>query len=186
MIKYIFIILFLTKSVFSQESRYYYTNNGIISFRSEAQLELISASSSNLIGLIDLSNRTFVFKVIIRTFRGFNSALQQEHFNEKYLESEKYPEAFFSGKIIEDLDLSIDGTYNVRAKGNLKIHGIEMERIIRSKVISKNGKISIESNFSILLSDHNIKIPKVVHEKIASEILLELKVELQSKADVKN
>ena len=61
-----------------------------------------------------------------------------------------------------------------------------MERIIRSKVISKNGKINIESNFSILLSDHNIKIPKVVHEKIASEILLELKVELQSKEDVKN
>ena len=118
MIKYIFIILFLTKSVFSQESRYYYTNNGIISFRSEAQLELISASSSNLIGLIDLSNRTFVFKVIIRTFRGFNSALQQEHFNEKYLESEKYPEAFFSGKIIEDLDLSIVGYIMSEQKEN--------------------------------------------------------------------
>jgi hypothetical protein len=55
----------------------------------------------------------------------------QEHFNEKYLESDKFPEAMFTGKIIEDLDLSLDGTYDVRAKGNFNIHGKESEKIIR-------------------------------------------------------
>jgi hypothetical protein len=159
----------------------YYTSNGEVTFRSEASQELIKATSSRLQGVVNPENRTYLFKVLIRTFHGFNSALQQEHFNEKYLESEKFPEASFSGKIIEDIDLSIDGTYNVRAKGKLNVHGISMERIIRSLVNVKNGVITIESNFSILLSDHNIKVPKVVHEKIASEIMIETKVELNRK-----
>lgn len=181
MLRYlIFILLFTPVSNF-QKGNYYYTKNGTISFRSDAQQELIKASSSYLIGLLDPKKRTFVFKVVIRTFHGFNSALQQEHFNEKYLESEKYPEALFTGKIIEDLDLSTEGTYDVRAKGKLKIHGVEMERIIRINVVVKNDIIKIESHFSILLSDHNIKIPRVIHEKIASEILVDLKTELNRK-----
>ena len=181
MLKYfLFILLFSPENHF-QENNIYYSNKGIISFRSEAQQELIKASSSSLTGVLDPANRTFVFKVSIRSFQGFNSALQKEHFNEKYLESEKYPEAFFNGKIIEDLDLSIDGNYDVRAKGKLNLHGVEMERIIRSNVVVQNRKMNIESHFSISLSDHNIKIPKVVHEKIASEILIDLKVELNRK-----
>jgi hypothetical protein len=169
-------------SLFSfKEGDIYFTNSGNVSFRSEAQQELIRASSKNMRALLDPAQRTFVFKVLIRTFKGFNSALQQEHFNEKYLESEKFPEATFSGKIIEDLDLSIDGVYDIRAKGMLNIHGIEMERIIKSKVNVSHGVIKIESNFSILLSDHNIKVPKVVHEKIASEIHVELNAELTKK-----
>ena len=133
-------------------------------------------------GVLNPATRTFVFKVAVRSFAGFNSSLQQEHFNEKYLESEKYPDAYFNGKIIEDLDLFIDGKYDLRAKGKLTIHGVDVERIIRSKVNVVNGKVFIESHFNITLSDHNIKIPKVVHEKIAREIIVELKAELLKKA----
>lgn len=176
---FILLLLIFVPAEVEKKEGIFYTNTGSIYFRSEAQLELISATSNSVTGLLDPVERTFVFKVILRTFKGFNSALQQEHFNEKYLESEKYPEAFFSGKIIEDLDFSIDGTYDIRAKGKLKIHGTEMERIIRSRVISKSGIINIESNFTIKLSDHNIKIPKVVHEKIASEILVNFRAELK-------
>jgi hypothetical protein len=178
MIKYLFCLLLFASTINALDKNLFYTKGGTISFRSEAQQELIRASSQNMVGLIDTKNRTFVFKVMIRTFKGFNSALQLEHFNEKYLESEKYPEALFSGKIIEDLDLSIAGNYEVRAKGKFKIHGVEMEKIIRSNVISKDGKISLESHFTILLSDYDIKIPRVVHEKIASEIQVEVKADL--------
>ncbi len=163
------------------KAQIFLTNHGSISFRSEASEELINAESKNLRGVIDTYKRTFVFKVVIRTFQGFNSALQQEHFNEKYLESEKYPEAVFQGKIIEDIDLSIDGNYEVRAKGQLTVHGVQMERIIRCKVVVKDQKIVIFSEFSILLSEHNIKVPKVVHEKIASEIKVEVNAELTRK-----
>ena len=175
------LFLFLLLSpvlIFAQQDNLYYAKDGIITFRSEAQQELIKASSSHMVGIIDPVNRTYVFKVMIRTFQGFNSALQIEHFNEKYLESEKYPEALFTGKIIEDLDLNVDGNYEVRAKGKLKIHGVEMERIIRCKIVSKNYHLFIDSHFTILLSDHDIKIPRVVHEKIANEIKVEIKAEL--------
>jgi hypothetical protein len=86
------------------------------------------------------------------------------------METTFFPEASYSGKIIEDVDLTKDGEYVVRAKGKLKIHGIEQERIIRSVITSKRGKISVRSDFVVLLADHNIKIPKVVDSKLAPEI----------------
>jgi hypothetical protein len=179
--KYLFsLLLFISLQSFN-EDEIYFTNSGYVSFKSEAQQELIKASSNGMRGLLDPVQRTYVFKVLIRTFHGFNSSLQQEHFNEKYLESEKYPEATFSGKIIEDIDLTIDGVYDIRAKGRLNIHGVEMERIIRSTVTVTKGVMLIETHFSILLSDHNIKVPKVVHEKIASEIHVDMKAELIKK-----
>lgn len=181
MFKYFLCILFFIFLRDPPGTKLYVTNKGEITFRSEAQREQITASSDRLIGIINPTNRTFVFKVAVRSFQGFNSALQQEHFNEKFLESEKFPDAYFNGKIIEDLDLSINGNYDVRAKGKMSIHGIEIEKIIRSKVEVLNDKLTIESHFSISLTDHNIKIPKVVHEKIASEILIELKAELTEK-----
>ncbi len=173
------LFLLLWKPIYGQEN--YFSGEGNIYFSSEAQQEIIKASSSNLIGVINPSKKTFFFKVIIRTFHGFNSSLQQEHFNEKYLESEDFPEASFYGKIIEDIDLTINGIYDVRAKGLLIIHGVEMERIIKSTVTVENERIKIESHFSILLSDHKIKIPRVVHEKIAGEIQVDVDIDLPKK-----
>lgn len=150
--------------------------NGVISFRSEAPLELIRASSNQLFGVLDNRKRNFSFKIPIRTFQGFNSPLQKEHFNENYMETEKFPEASFKGKIIEEYDLSKDGTYEVRAKGLLTIHGISQERIIKSNVVVKNNRISVTSNFTVLLSDHNIPIPIVVYKKLANEIKVEASI----------
>ena len=183
MFKYFLCILFFIFFKDQPGTKLYVTNKGEITFRSEAQREQITASSSKLIGIINPTNRTFVFKVAVRSFHGFNSALQQEHFNEKYLESEEFPEASFRGKIIEDIDLSISGIYEVRAKGILTIHGIEMERIIKCRTTVKKDVIFIKSNFSVLLSDHSIKIPKVVHEKIAGEISIEVNLELNKKSN---
>ena len=115
----------------------------------------------------------------METFDGFNSSLQKEHFNENYIESHKFPEASFSGKIIEDVDLTKDGTYAVRAKGNFTIHGVSQERIIKSDVTVKNGKINIQSAFSVLLEDHNIPIPKVVKDKLSSEINVQVNCQLE-------
>ncbi len=153
-------------------------NKGSIAFKSEAPLELIKASSNELTGLLDTDKKTFAFMISVNTFTGFNNPLQREHFNENYLESTKYPYATFEGKIIEDIDFSKDGNYTVRAKGNLTIHGISQERIIKSDMNIKKGKVSIQSGFTVLLADHNITIPKVVHEKLASEIKVEVKVTL--------
>jgi hypothetical protein len=154
---------------------------GSVTFHSNAPLELIRASSDKLLGLLDTQKKNYAFRISMSSFRGFNSPLQGEHFNENYVESSKYSDASFSGKIIEDDDLSADGNYTVRAKGTLTIHGIGQERIIRSTVTNKGGKLHIESTFSVLLSDHDIKIPRIVSEKLSAEVFVEVKADLEEK-----
>ena len=163
----------------SQPVTIYHTTSGRIDFRSDAPLEIIRASSNDLLGVLDISKNNFSFKVVLRSFEGFNSPLQKEHFNENYLESDKYPEASFKGKIIEDADLTVDGTYEVRAKGNLTIHNVIQERIIKCAVTVKNKIITIHSSFTVLLSEHNIPIPKVVYQKLANEIKVEVTATLE-------
>jgi len=156
----------------------YKCHDGFIEFKSNAAKELIKAGSKNLTGIINTKEKTFAFVVRISSFEGFNAALQREHFNEKYMESDKYPDADFSGKIIEEIDFSKEGIYEVRAKGILKIHHVEQERIIKSTIRIARGVIIVRSDFNVILNDHNIKVPKVVHEKIATDIDVKVEAEL--------
>lgn len=151
---------------------------GSVYFISEAPLEVIEATSEELRGLIDTEKRTFAFAVKMRSFEGFNSPLQKEHFNENYMESHRYPEATFSGKIIGVVDFIQDGDYTIRAKGILNIHGVEQERIIKSNLKIENGKMTIKSDFTILLEEHDISIPRIVYQKIAEEIKVQVNAEL--------
>lgn len=160
------------------QARIYTTNTGQIRFRSEAPMELIDVNSKELKGAIDVTKRTFAFRIRIKSFDGFNSRLQKEHFNENYMESERIPEAAFSGKIIEEIDFTQPGSYTIRAKGILTIHGVEQERIIKCDVEVSDNKIRIKSVFPVLLSDHNIPIPRVVKEKLANEVKVEVSAEL--------
>lgn len=173
-------ILFSTfTSLFAQEAKIFSVKSGKISFQSDAPFETIKASSDDIKGLLEIEKKVFAFKVRMESFEGFNSALQKEHFNENYIESSKYPEAIFNGKIIEDADLTKDGSYSVRAKGNFTIHGVSQERIIKSDVAVKNGKINVQSAFTVLLEDHNIPIPKVVKDKLSSEINVQINCKLE-------
>jgi polyisoprenoid-binding protein YceI len=144
-------------------------------------MELINAGTDKLRGIIDTEKRTFAFVVNITSFEGFNAELQRDHFNENYMESDKYPTASFKGRIIEETDFNKNGNYVVRAKGILNIHGVEQERIIKANVGVKDNYMTVESKFPVVLSDHGITVPKVVHEKIASEITVEIKAELNKK-----
>lgn len=144
--------------------------SGRIGFTSNAELELIKASSNEVRGLINPTTNQFAFTVDIKAFRGFNSELQREHFNEKYMETERFPKGSFSGKIIEQIDFAKNGTYEVRAKGDLELHGQKQTRIIRAKITISNGALQVEASFLVPLSDHNISIPTIVSQKIATEI----------------
>ena len=177
----LFLLTILLSSNANAPSLIFSVSSGTIVFKSDASMELIKASSNQLKGIFSAEKKQFAFTVNINTFKGFNSPLQLEHFNENYLESDKFPRASFEGKIIEDIDLSRNGAYTIRAKGNLTVHGVVQERIIKCEMTIKNGIVSVKSNFTVLLSDHNISIPKVVHEKLASEIKVEVKAELVEK-----
>ena len=172
---FIFLLLPAVLSNAIAQTNVFKTERGSISFRSEAPLEIITASSSELDGVIDHQAMTFAFVVPISSFKGFNNGLQQEHFYENYLEATRYPEATFTGKIIEDVDLTQPGTYQVRAKGILTIHGRSQERIIKTELISTGTEIRATTNFLVPLVDHQILIPKVVNQKIAQEIKVTVK-----------
>ncbi len=163
-------IFFITGFSNKPDPAIYVIKKGQVSFHSNAKLELIKASSSQLKGIIDVEKRTFAFSVSVKSFDGFNGPLQKEHFNENYMETDKYPAASFSGRIIEEDDFTKDGTYNLRAKGKFSIHGVEQERILQGDITTKNGIMKLVCIFTVLLSEHEIKIPRIVHEKLASEI----------------
>lgn len=164
---------------FSDLTSLYSTKAGKIYFVSEAPLEIIKASSNKLAGILNSKDKSFVFKVSMKSFNGFNSSLQKVHFNENYIESDKYPNAKFKGKIIEDIDFKKDGSYKIRAKGKFSIHGIEQSKTIRCKLVIKGNEIKISANFKVNLEDHGIKIPTIVNQKLAEVINVRIKTSLK-------
>jgi polyisoprenoid-binding protein YceI len=174
-------LIFVSLAAFTtglKAQKKYTARNARIDFTSEAQLELIKAASNTVRGLIDPTTNQFAFTIDVSSFQGFNSTLQREHFNEKYMESEKYPKATFTGKIIEQIDFLSDGTYDVRAKGDLDIHGVKQTRIIKGKILVKNGTLKVNAAFDVPLSDHNISIPTVVSQKIATQIKVQFEASM--------
>ncbi len=173
--KQIWLFIFLVFTWLNGFTQVYQTIEGNVFFKSDAPLEIIEAKSKKLKGAINISKRTFAFSIPIRSFEGFNSPLQREHFNENYLESGQFPQATFTGKIIEKIDFTKDGKYTLRAKGKLTIHGVTQERIIKSQLEIKKGNLLVDTNFTILLDEHQIRVPKIVYQKIAKEIKVNMK-----------
>lgn len=167
----------------AQAQKLYSVESGLVSINSNAPNEIIKASSTKLQGAVNTSGKKFVFKVAVQSMEGFNSPLQREHFNENYLESHMYPDIVFSGKIIEDIDITKDGDYKIRAKGKLKIHGEEVDRIIYVNLNVKNEVAKINSEFYVALADHNIKIPRVVDDKLATQVLVQVKATMILKTE---
>ena len=111
----------------------------------------------------------------------FDKTLMEEHFNEKYVESEKYPKSTFVGEIINWNELRTSKEkQNVISKGILTIHGVEKVEVSGTINLRRND-IKINSEFSVLVSDFDIKIPKLVRDKISKEVRVKLEMNLQSK-----
>lgn len=161
------------------QSEFLKLEEGSIQFVSDAPLETIEASSTEIEGLLDPNTGSFAVALPIMSFQGFNNALQQVHFNESYMDSEKYPKSTFEGKIIEDIDFDSPGEYEVRAKGTLIIHGIKKERIIDCQLSVGEKDVKVKSTFFVPLIDHDISIPKVVKQKISPEIEVNVDLSFQ-------
>lgn len=172
----LFVFFFIKGTLFSQILK---SDNGAVSFTSNAPLEVIKGKSSQLKGVIDVAKQTFAFSVEVNSFKGFNSPLQQEHFHENYLETKIFPSIIFTGKIIEKIDFQQDIKTTVRAKGYLTVHGVKQERIIKSDLEIRKGKVFITTQFTVPLAEHQIAIPKIVNQKIAEEIQVKVNVELK-------
>ena len=158
-----------------------YNGNGTVDFISVAPLETIKASSDKLRGLLDIENQTFAFVLPVHSFEGFNSPLQQEHFNERYLETEKYPRTEFSGKMIGMDDCIPPCKITIYAKGKLELHGITRVRTIPVTIEWKDDVINASADFKVPLYDFNITLPKLLESKIANEIAVHVMVAFTEK-----
>lgn len=141
--------------VFSQ--KIFNTRSGQISFFSSAPLEDIEAKNNAVTSQINTANGQYNFELNIKDFH-FENDLMEEHFNESYLHSDKFPKAYFKGFItnLRDINFSKDGIYNATVKGSLTIHGVTREVIQPGSIEIKGGKAIARSKFKVLRKDYNV------------------------------
>ena len=163
------VLLFL---VFVAHSQTYITRNGNISFYSHTPLEEIKAQNNEAVSVINPTTGDVEFKVAVKSFH-FAKTSMEEHFNdEDYMASAKYPKAAFRGKIpnISTVNFSKDGTYNVTANGNLTIRDVTKPVSSTGTVTVSNGKVTVNSTFSIKRKEYNVIGESFVQNKISEDI----------------
>ena len=162
-------VVLSTSSLVAQDK--YFTKSGKINFVSKAPLENIDARHKSVTCVLDTKTGNMQFAVLMKGFE-FEKALMQEHFNENYVESHKFPKAEFRGQVVNNQEISYtkDGTYPVKVKGTLTMHGETKEVETTGNVVVKSGKLQAGAEFIILLSDYKIEIPKVVKDNISNTV----------------
>ena len=147
----------------------YTTRNGFIGFYSKTPLEDIKAENKQVYAVIDAGKKMLAFNLLVKGF-SFTKNLMQDHFNENYIESDKYPNARFSGNYTGDIDPLKNGIYKVQVQGDLTLHGVTKPLHVPATIEVTDGKLLGISDFKLTPSDYNIKIPSIVREKIAEQI----------------
>jgi polyisoprenoid-binding protein YceI len=167
------IILLTAISLSVNAQDVYLDTKGTTSFFASTPLEDIDATSDQTVGAINAKTKDVYFKVKMETFV-FRRSLMQEHFNENYMESEKYPYGTFKGTIDQDIDLTKDGTYQVTVTGDLTVHGVAQHRTIPGTLVIKGKSIDVTTEFDVKVADHKIDIPTVVAQKIAEVVKVKI------------
>ncbi len=172
----LFGLLSILATSISVNAQVWVTKSTNIRFFSATPVEDIEAVSKTSAGALNTKTGKIFFKAAMKSFN-FDKALMQEHFNENYMESDKFPHAEFDG-LIQDLpDLSKDGDYPVKIVGKLTMHGVSKDRTIAATLKVANGGIHGKSVFKVKVVDHNIEIPKLVVQNIAEEIEVTINAE---------
>lgn len=163
----VFVILLLGCCTFSQAQSFKSTRSET-SFFSSAPLENIRATNTKATSMFNGETGAIAFFVPIKGFR-FRKSLMQQHFNENYMESNKYPRATFEGKLT-DYELGVSGVQEALAVGKLTIHGVSRDVKIKGKFTRESGGVKMESKFPVKVADYDIEIPRVVFYNIAEEV----------------
>ena len=167
--------LVLTTSVsFAQDK--FYTKTGKISFLSKAPIEEIEAKNKTVTAVLDSKTGALQFAVQMKGFE-FEKQLMQQHFNENYVESDKYPKATFSGSFSGDVPLDKEGVYKVTVKGNLTLHNVTRPLETPATIEVKGGRLLGKAEFKLKPEDFNITMPSLVRDKIAQEMRVDVRID---------
>ena len=156
-----------------------YTKHGKVSFFSKAPIEDIVAETQQAECALDAKTGKVSARVPMSSFV-FKRKLMQKHYNENYLETDKYPTSVLEATIADMPDISRDGTHPVTLKGTLLLHGVKKAYDMAGTITTAAGKpVAAAAAFKVALADHQIEIPKLVIKKIAEVIDIKVSFELQ-------
>lgn len=166
--KQIFLLVMCLISATGFTQNRYFTKSGNIVFNAGTMLEDIEGVTNTSSSVFDANTGQIEFAVLIKGFE-FKRALMQEHFNENYLESDKFPRSIFKGRItnIEEVNFQKDGTYPVMVNGSLEIHGVTKQIETRGTIKVAGESVLANTDFNVILSDYNITIPGLVKDKVS-------------------
>ena len=169
--KNLLILLFCSFIIFPAEAQKYITKNGFISFYSHTPIEDIKADNNQVASVLDASTGEIVFQVLIKSFH-FAKSLMEEHFNENYMESDKFPKSTFKGKItnLSSIDFKKPGIYEATVEGDLTIRDVTKKLTVNGTIEVVKEGLETKAKFNISPEDYNIKIPRVVRDNIAKII----------------
>ncbi len=149
----------------TNSNQYFYYNIAIVDKDGRQQF----SATKMFKGDGDAAKKDIAFTCLVKGFL-FRKELMQEHFNENYIESDKYPKASFTGNYTGDVNMSKDGTYPVQVKGQLTLHGVTKNIETPATLAVKGNTLTGASDFKITPADFDIKIPSLVREKIAKQM----------------
>jgi polyisoprenoid-binding protein YceI len=174
-----FLFAFLSNNATAQK---YMTKTGHAYFISHTDAIDIDGNNHQVAAIADVETGDIVVIVLVKAFE-FTLATADKHFNETYMESDKYPKATFKGKVSElkTVDLKKDGVYDVVARGGLTIHGQTNTVETPGKLSVNNGNLTITCGFSVLIDDYKIEVPKSVEGRVAKKVDIKISMELTLK-----
>jgi polyisoprenoid-binding protein YceI len=177
--KHILAALLLSLLTAPVRSQRLFTRDAVVEFFSETPVEKIEAKNTGGSCVLDTQTGKMEWKVLIKGFK-FHKALMEEHFNENYLESSKFPSATFKGEItnLSAVNFGKDGQYPVKVKGKMTIHGVEKEVWVDGVLKVNGATTEVLASLKVLCADYNISIPSVVAGNIAKEILVKISATL--------
>ena len=170
------VLLFVLLALFQlSTAQKYVSKNGHIKFYSHTPVEDIEAHNNQVVSILDPATGDLAFNLLIKAFE-FKKALMQEHFNENYMESDKYPKSSFKGKItnLDKISFKQDGVYQAEVSGDLTIHNVTKPVTIKGTIEVKAGSVKASAEFVVAPKDYDIAIPSVVENSIAKEIEVSL------------
>ena len=180
-ISIVFILFILSFQAIQAQDKFF-TKTGKISFNATAPAspEKIEGVNKAVTCVIDIKTGNMQFAVLMKGFE-FERALMEEHFNENYVESSKFPKTEFKGSVSNNATVNYtkDGVYPVKVKGKLTMHGETKEVETDGKITIKGGKINATASFSVAFADYKIAIPSLVSDKIAKKANIEVDCSLE-------
>ncbi len=164
-----FVALFIAGQMHAQGR--FFTKTGRITFYSSAPMEDIDASNKTAAVVLDAVSGALQLQVLMKGFE-FKKALMQDHFNEDYVESDRFPNGVFTGSVVNNSSINYNrpGTYPATVRGDLTIHGVTRPVETAGTVTVGAAGLSAKTEFNILLSDFNIKRPSLVKSKVSNNI----------------